>query len=118
MKKPKRVVVTKKTAWRTIVHACIDKRSGKPRRVVFGRLLARAERRPEERVESMVLLSAREYRRLKFDAIVGQELESAVCMYTHFTGDPPYVGNKGLVRAIKEAGRAHRDVALRAQVKP
>lgn len=29
-------------------------------------------------------------------------LEVVVCMYTHFTGDPPYVGDEGLVLAIKE----------------
>ena len=41
--------------------------------------------------------------RLRHDAKLGQELETAVCMHTHFTGEPPYVGTEGLVLAIKES---------------
>ncbi len=44
----------------------------------------------------------------KYDAQLGQELETAIVMDTHFSGDPPYVGNAGLVLAVKECGEAYR----------
>ena len=42
---------------------------------------------------------------------LGQELETAICMHTHFTGDPPYVGTEGLVLAIKEQAAALKQIA-------
>jgi len=51
--------------------------------------------------------------RLRHDARLGQELETAVCMHTHFTAEPPYVGTEGLVLAIKEtAAKAKRSGEL------
>ena len=47
--------------------------------------------------------------RLERDAHLGNELESAICLYTHFTGEPPYVGTSGLVLAIREAGCASKE---------
>ncbi len=47
-------------------------------------------------------LANRELAVLRHDAKLGQELEAAICMLTHFTGEPPYVGTEGLVLAVKE----------------
>ncbi len=37
------------------------------------------------------------------DARLGQECESLVALKTHFTGEPPYVGNEGVLLALREA---------------
>lgn len=39
----------------------------------------------------------------KQDAEAATHVESAICMRTNFTGDPPYVGWKGLGLAMSEA---------------
>ena len=40
--------------------------------------------------------------RTKADAALGAEVDVWVCMNTHFTGEPPYVGNPGIMLALKE----------------
>lgn len=46
---------------------------------------------------------AAEIKRLeKLDREAATYVESAICMRTHFTGQPPYVGWKGLGLALKE----------------
>jgi hypothetical protein len=37
------------------------------------------------------------------DAKLGQECESLIALKTHFTGEPPYVGNEGVLLALREA---------------
>jgi len=51
----------------------------------------------------------KEAKRNAFDASVGRELEAAICMETHFTGEEPYVGTAGLILAIKECAEAYRE---------
>jgi len=45
-----------------------------------------------------------------------RELEAAICLHTHFTGEPPYVGTAGLVLAVKECAAriAEMEAALQA----
>lgn len=50
----------------------------------------------------------------RLDREAANHVESTICMRTNFTGDPPYVGWKGLGIAINEA-LDERD-ALRARV--
>lgn len=37
------------------------------------------------------------------DAKLGQECEGLIALKTHFTGEPPYVGNEGVLLALREA---------------
>lgn len=46
--------------------------------------------------------------RTKEDARLGQEVDGWVVMNTPFTGEPPYVGNEGIMRALREL-KAERD---------
>lgn len=39
----------------------------------------------------------------KLDAEAANHVETVICMRTHFTGEPPYVGWKGLGLALNEA---------------
>lgn len=39
----------------------------------------------------------------KMDSQAATYVESVICMRTHFTGDPPYVGWRGLGLALREA---------------
>lgn len=39
---------------------------------------------------------------LTHDAALGQRLEGIICQFSHFTGDPPYVGNEGVELALRE----------------
>lgn len=39
----------------------------------------------------------------KLDAEAANYVETVICMRTHFTGEPPYVGWKGLGLALREA---------------
>lgn len=37
------------------------------------------------------------------DAKLGQECEMLIALKTHFTGEPPYVGNDGVLLALRES---------------
>jgi hypothetical protein len=37
------------------------------------------------------------------DARLGQECETLIALKSHFTGEPPYVGNKGVLLALRES---------------
>ena len=39
----------------------------------------------------------------RLDAQAATYVETVICMRTHFTGEPPYVGWKGLGLALREA---------------
>lgn len=44
-----------------------------------------------------------DYSGLRSDARLGQECEMLIALKTHFTGEPPYVGNDGVLLALREA---------------
>lgn len=44
-----------------------------------------------------------DYPGLRSDARLGQECEMLIALKTHFTGEPPYVGNDGVLLALREA---------------
>lgn len=48
-------------------------------------------------------LSAKVAKLKRADSEAANYVESVICMRTHFTGDPPYVGWKGLGLALTEA---------------
>lgn len=53
---------------------------------------------------SMMLEAADEIERLRQrDTEAAEYVESVICMRTHFTGEEPYVGWKGLGIALREA---------------
>jgi hypothetical protein len=54
--------------------------------------LRSAELAPYKTVEAM-----------RSDAALGQQCEGLIALKTHFTGEPPYVGNEGVLRALREA---------------
>lgn len=54
----------------------------------------------------MIELTEKKYEQLRHDASIGQQLEGWICMHTHFTGEPPYVGTEGLLLALEELKRA------------
>ena len=56
------------------------------------------------RLREAAALSAAEAEceRLRLDAKLGVSLEAWICMNTNFTGEPPYVGDRGLLLAISE----------------
>lgn len=58
----------------------------------------------ENGVWSMMLEAADEIDRLRQrDTEAAEHVESVICMRTHFTGEEPYVGWKGLGIALREA---------------
>jgi hypothetical protein len=40
---------------------------------------------------------------MRSDAALGQQCEGLIALKTHFTGEPPYVGNEGVLLALREA---------------
>lgn len=48
-------------------------------------------------------LRAENERLRRLDAQAATHVETVICMRTHFTGEPPYVGWKGLGLALREA---------------
>jgi len=63
---------------------------------------AREATDPEAAEAIRTLVDARD-RFAKLDREAATHVESLICMRTDFTGDPPYVGWKGLGLALKEA---------------
>lgn len=73
-------------------------------------------RRQRETADWRAETAKAEVKRLKHDAVRGQELETVICMHTHFTGEPPYVGTEGLKLAVVECiSRAEAAEAKLAQ---
>ena len=55
-----------------------------------------------EMLEEINKLRAERDRYKQLDSEAATYVESVICMRTHFTGDPPYVGWKGLGIALTE----------------
>lgn len=58
---------------------------------------------PGDQLWPDVAAALRELQQLRrLDAEAAEYVESVICMRTHFTGQPPYVGWKGLGLALRE----------------
>lgn len=61
------------------------------------------EGRQADMVLAVANLQARVHKLAKLDSESANHVECVICMRTHFTGNPPYVGWKGLGLALTEA---------------
>lgn len=57
----------------------------------------------DEAADEIELLRRHVERLRKRDMEAAEHVEEPICMRTHFTGEPPYVGWKGLGLALREA---------------
>lgn len=58
---------------------------------------------PREDAEEIAVLKRKIITLKRLDTEAANHVESVICMRTHFSGDPPYVGWKGLGLALNEA---------------
>lgn len=81
--------------------------------------IARVSGQSIDVVASVVLALYMLHRKQGQETAAMKDIELMICMHTHFTGDPPYVGWPGLALALREhfTGKAKPPAKKRAMKK-